>query len=89
MQEFADSLTQADHVYLCDIFGSAREETGQLTIDDLQKLINQSSILKLSHTEELKEFADSVLIFMGAGDIQKFQQAYEETRCNQIVTCSS
>lgn len=79
LQGFADSLSQADHVFLCDIFGSAREETGQLTIDDLQKLINQSSILKLSHTEELKEFADSVLIFMGAGDIQKFQQAYEET----------
>lgn len=79
LQEFADSLSQADRVFLCDIFGSAREETGQLTIDDLQQLINQSSILKLSHTEELKEFTDSVLIFMGAGDIQKFQQAYEET----------
>src|SRR5699024_9789379 len=25
IQEFADSLNEADHVYLCDIFGSARE----------------------------------------------------------------
>ncbi|MCC2250113.1 UDP-N-acetylmuramate--L-alanine ligase [Virgibacillus sp. AGTR] len=79
LQEFADSLSQADRVYLCDIFGSAREETGQLTIEDLQKLIDHSAILELSHTEALKKYEDSVLIFMGAGDIQKFQQAYEET----------
>ncbi|MFP3513953.1 cyanophycin synthetase, partial [Peribacillus sp. SIMBA_075] len=26
LQEFADCLQEADHVYLCDIFGSAREE---------------------------------------------------------------
>ncbi|NBJ69042.1 MULTISPECIES: UDP-N-acetylmuramate--L-alanine ligase [Clostridia] len=83
LQEFADSLSQADHVFLCDIFGSAREESGQLTIHDLQKLIENSSILELSHTEALKEFQDSVLIFMGAGDIQKFQQAYEK-----VVTMS-
>ncbi|WP_099158803.1 UDP-N-acetylmuramate--L-alanine ligase [Virgibacillus ndiopensis] len=78
LQEFADSLSLADHVYLCDIFGSAREESGKLTINDLQKLINDSSILELSHTDSLLDFRDSVLIFMGAGDIQKFQQAYEE-----------
>ncbi|WP_188456507.1 UDP-N-acetylmuramate--L-alanine ligase [Virgibacillus oceani] len=78
LQEFADSLSLADHVYLCDIFGSAREESGKLTISDLQKLIDDSSILELSHTDSLLGYRDSVLIFMGAGDIQKFQQAYEE-----------
>ena len=35
LNEFADSLATADHVYLCDIFGSAREKAGNLTIDDL------------------------------------------------------
>lgn len=78
LQEFADSLDMADHVYLCDIFGSAREESGKLTIHDLEKLINGSTILDLTHTERLLSYPDSVLIFMGAGDIQKFQQAYEE-----------
>ncbi|MEC5421896.1 UDP-N-acetylmuramate--L-alanine ligase [Virgibacillus sp. C22-A2] len=77
LQEFADSLSQADHVYLCDIFGSAREDAGKLTIQDLQELIKDSSILDLSHTDVLTTYKDSVLIFMGAGDIQKFQQAYE------------
>src|SRR5690625_1899548 len=77
LQEFADSLELADHVYLCDIFGSARENDGQLTIDDLQKRIPDSSILKISNVDILQNYPESVLIFMGAGDIQKFQQAYE------------
>lgn len=78
LQEFADSLLNADKVYLCDIFGSAREDSGKLTILDLQKLIDDSTILELSNTGILQEDSDSVLIFMGAGDIQKFQKAYEE-----------
>ncbi|MFD2046360.1 UDP-N-acetylmuramate--L-alanine ligase [Ornithinibacillus salinisoli] len=79
LQEFADSLSEADHVYLCDIFGSAREDNGQLTIHDLQKLIAESSIMELSNTDVLQKYQDSVLIFMGAGDIQKFQQSYEDS----------
>ncbi|MFS0673113.1 UDP-N-acetylmuramate--L-alanine ligase [Ornithinibacillus sp. 179-J 7C1 HS] len=78
LQEFADSLKDADAVYLCEIFASAREDGGQLTIDDLQKLIPNSSILELQNVSELKKHEEGVLIFMGAGDIQKFQQAYEE-----------
>ncbi|WP_249872034.1 UDP-N-acetylmuramate--L-alanine ligase [Oceanobacillus saliphilus] len=79
LQEFADSLNEADAVYLCEIFGSAREEAGQLKINDLQDLILNSFLLELDHAEVLQEYKDSVLIFMGAGDIQKFQKAYEET----------
>ncbi|GIO28830.1 UDP-N-acetylmuramate--L-alanine ligase [Ornithinibacillus bavariensis] len=79
LQEFADSLKGADAVYLCDIFGSAREESGQLTIYDLQKLIQDSQVLQLENIAELSKYHDSVLVFMGAGDIQKFQKAYEGT----------
>ncbi|SFB36988.1 UDP-N-acetylmuramate--L-alanine ligase [Lentibacillus halodurans] len=78
LQEFADSLGLADEVYLCDIFGSAREESGKLTIEDLQKLVDNSCILNLSNTEVLMDHSDSVLLFMGAGDIQKFQESYED-----------
>ena len=35
LQDFADALNGADKVYLCDIFGSAREKQGGLTIHDL------------------------------------------------------
>ena len=33
LDEFAESLSKADQVYLCDIFGSARENKGELTIE--------------------------------------------------------
>ncbi|WP_156291535.1 UDP-N-acetylmuramate--L-alanine ligase [Oceanobacillus salinisoli] len=85
LQEFADSLSAADQVYLCDIFGSAREESGKLTIHDLRKLIDHSQVLELENTDVLAEFKDSVLIFMGAGDIQKFQHAYENTLNNKPI----
>ncbi|GAB4074958.1 UDP-N-acetylmuramate--L-alanine ligase [Barrientosiimonas marina] len=85
LQAFADSLNAADTVYLCDIFGSAREESGKLTIQDLQEHIANCEILDLNSTEVLLQHSDSVLLFMGAGDIQKFQEAYE----NQFDTTAS
>lgn len=77
MDEFATSLNEADHIYLCEIFSSARESSGNLTIEDLLQKVNDGKLLTLENVAELKQYADSVLIFMGAGDIQKFQHAYE------------
>jgi UDP-N-acetylmuramate--alanine ligase len=77
LEDFADSLNQADKVYLCEIFGSARENHGKLSIEDLQAKVSESEILKEENTLELKKHENSVIIFMGAGDIQKFQEAYE------------
>ncbi|KGX89151.1 UDP-N-acetylmuramate--L-alanine ligase [Pontibacillus litoralis] len=78
LQEFADSLQEADVVYLCDIFGSAREDSGKLSIEDLQGKMEGAHLLAIDQTEVLKQYDNSVLIFMGAGDIQKFQEAYEK-----------
>lgn len=75
--EFAESLRKADQVYLCDIFASARENSGTLTITDLQELIPNAKLIKEDEMEQLKQHQSSVLLFMGAGDIQKFQQSYE------------
>lgn len=77
LDEFAESLTRADKVYLCEIFGSARENHGKLTINDLKAKIPDAEILNEEETAVLKNHKDSVIMFMGAGDIQKFQQAYE------------
>src|SRR5699024_3632575 len=76
LQDFADSLNLADDVYLCDIFGSLREDNGNLTINDLQHLVEGSSILDTSQTHGLPRYEDCLLISNGAGDIQKFQQSY-------------
>ena len=85
LNEFAESLQSADHVFLCDIFSSARENEGNLTIKDLQQLIKESKILNLSDTNQLKKFKNSVLIFMGAGDIQNFQNAYEYEENKSLI----
>ncbi|KAB7666779.1 UDP-N-acetylmuramate--L-alanine ligase [Bacillus sp. B1-b2] len=77
LQEFADSLNLADSAYLCEIFGSARENHGKLSIEDLAEKIPGSKIVTEESIASLKEHKDSVILFMGAGDIQKFQSAYE------------
>ncbi|WP_397539643.1 UDP-N-acetylmuramate--L-alanine ligase [Rummeliibacillus pycnus] len=78
LQNFANSLSQADCVYLCDIFGSAREKTGALSINDLADLIEDCNLLTMDCVPELLEHKNSVFLFMGAGDIHKFQEAFEE-----------
>lgn len=78
LNEFAESLNQADKVYLCEIFGSAREVHGKLSITDLKEKINGAEIISEDDTTVLKEHGNAVILFMGAGDIQKFQEAYEK-----------
>ena len=78
LQNFADSLSKADAVYLCDIFGSAREHAGELTINDLAALIEGSAILKLDAIDVLQAHEGAVFLFMGAGDVHKFQDAFEQ-----------
>ena len=76
---FAESLSLADAVYLCDIFGSAREHQGKLSIEDLRAKITGAKLLHEEQVDVLKQHDNAVLIFMGAGDIQKFQQKYEQS----------
>lgn len=78
LSEFADSLNRADFVYLCDIFGSARENAGKLSINDLQDKIERSERIDENETSILRKHENAVLVFMGAGDIQKYQKAYEK-----------
>lgn len=79
MDEFAEALDLADKVYLCDIFGSAREEQGDVKIEDLgNKIKKGGQVIKEDNVSPLLDFHDAVIIFMGAGDVQKFEQAYEK-----------
>ncbi|MCZ8536324.1 UDP-N-acetylmuramate--L-alanine ligase [Paenisporosarcina quisquiliarum] len=78
LKEFAESLETADYVYLCDIFGSARENAGDLTIDDLCDLIDKCVVLKTEEIDVLLKHQNAVYLFMGAGDVQKFQAAFEQ-----------
>ncbi|BBK27917.1 UDP-N-acetylmuramate--L-alanine ligase [Staphylococcus arlettae] len=76
LEEFADCLNKADHTYLCEIFGSIRENTGNLTIQDLLQRINGATLIDEESVDILEKHSDAVILFMGAGDIQKVQRAY-------------
>lgn len=77
MSDFAVSLQAADDVYLCPIFGSARESFGAVSIEQLQEQIPNAQLISESSVADLSGYEDSVLVFMGAGDIQKYQQLLE------------
>ncbi|MGG3943336.1 UDP-N-acetylmuramate--L-alanine ligase [Peribacillus psychrosaccharolyticus] len=78
LDDFAEALNLADKVYLCEIFGSARENQGKLSIQDLLKKIPGSELITEDNMSFLKQYETGIILFMGAGDIQKFQVAYEQ-----------
>ena len=76
LQEFGKALSQADNVYILPIYGSAREEIGTITSEDILPFINNTHTrlysdiaLLLSDVEILKE--KDVMVTMGAGDVWK------------------
>lgn len=77
LKEFADSLLLSDEIYLCDIFSSAREKNAELNIQHLLHHIPTAKLINEQTVEQLMEYEDVILLFMGAGDIQKIQQAFE------------
>ncbi|MGW7976129.1 UDP-N-acetylmuramate--L-alanine ligase [Staphylococcus xylosus] len=78
LDEFADCLSLADTTFLCEIFGSIRENTGNLTIQDLIQRIDGAKLIDEESVSILEQYNNSVILFMGAGDIQKIQRAYME-----------
>ncbi len=78
LDEFAESLKEADLVYLCDIFGSAREKSGNLTVDDLAAKIPGACHLTIEAIDALDGHDEAVFLFMGAGDVQKYLTAYQQ-----------
>ncbi len=80
MSEFAESLSQADAIYLCEIFTSAREASGDVKISDLmEKIENAKDVLAIDDLSPLLDYKGEVVVFMGAGDIEKYEQAFQQT----------
>lgn len=80
MDEFANSLKLADKVILTDIFESAREkDNGQISSKDLaNKIGNDVDIISETYLDPLMQYKDAVLLFMGAGDIHKYEKIYKK-----------
>lgn len=75
--QFVEILKTADYAYVTPIFGSARENQGNISSQDLTKRIPNSEVISLDNIADLTKFKDAVLVFMGAGDITKYEVAYE------------
>lgn len=80
LHDFAHALRLAHEVYLCPIFGSPREADGTIHITDLQRLIPQAQLLTNAALTKLSQLEHTVFIFMGAGDIQKYEQQLLQTK---------
>jgi len=74
--EFADALKLADHVYLTEIFGSARESASSFDINIMLEANEDFKLITLDDISKLKKYENGVLVFMGAGDIEKYEHAY-------------
>ncbi len=83
LKEFAASLSTSDHVYLCDIFGSAREKAGTLTIKNLVDKIPGAKHLVLDEIQALEAHGNAVYLFMGAGDVQKYINEFKSHLDNE------
>lgn len=87
LSEFGEALDLADAVYLCEIFTSAREKNGEVTIEDLLEKTNKGqAVLKEEDMSPLLKHENAVVVFMGAGDVEKFEHAFERILSQTMST---
>lgn len=75
---FAESLRKADKVFVTPIFGSIREQAGHVSSEDLEAKIPDSEGIDMDTMTKLLHYHDAVVVFMGAGDIEKYEDKYKE-----------
>lgn len=87
LDEFATSLERADDVYICDIFGSAREDRGTLTVHDVVDAVEGAHYLPFEASNELVKHGEAVYLFMGAGDIPRYANELKSTLQKRTNLC--
>lgn len=73
--DFEKILRGVDKAYITPIYASAREASGDISSADLVDKIPGSEVIDLDNIADLAQNKDSVIVFMGAGDIQKYEVA--------------
>ncbi len=76
--DFEEILRGVDKAYITPIYASAREKSGNITSDDLVAKIPGAEVIDLDNIADLAQNKDSVIVFMGAGDITKYEDALEK-----------
>ena len=76
---FAKSLSRADRVYVTKIYASPREKSGHVSAADVvNRVTKPSALIHGVDMEPLLKYHHEVVVFMGAGDIPKYEVAYEK-----------
>lgn len=79
LNDFANILSKADHTYVTPIFSSARENSGDVSSEDLVAKIPGAKVIDCDNIDQLLgQYHDAVVVFMGAGDIQKYERVYQD-----------
>ncbi len=87
LQEFSQSFDDANKVIVLDIYGSARENSGNVCSEDLVKLINRFDRNKAEHIKTIQEAtsfladkigAEDVVITIGAGNVWEVASKLKE-----------
>lgn len=87
LSEFGEALDLADAVYLCEIFTSAREQNGEVTIEDLlEKSQKAVEVVRQEDTSPLLKYKGQVIVFMGAGDVEKIEHSFERILNQSVPT---
>ncbi|GBG04517.1 UDP-N-acetylmuramate--L-alanine ligase [Lactobacillus rodentium] len=76
-KDFEEILSDVDKAYVTPIYASARESDGDITSEDLTANIPGSEVIDLDNINDLTKHKNAVVVFMGAGDIPKYEDAYE------------
>ncbi|HJA47133.1 MAG TPA: UDP-N-acetylmuramate--L-alanine ligase [Candidatus Limosilactobacillus excrementigallinarum] len=76
LKEFGQALSKADQTFVTPIFGSIRENTGHVSSADLEQLIPGSEDIDMQTMNKLLNYHHAVVVFMGAGDIEKYEDEY-------------
>jgi len=86
LNDFAKALSLSDKVYLREIFSSARENENIISINALAQVIKNSTVINDdSYIDVFKKINNSVIIFMGAGDIDRYCTKYIENLKNNNI----
>ena len=88
LEEFAQSFENADKVIVLDIYGSARENEGDVSSEDLVKLINKYQHGKAEYIPTIEEATDflrtqkyetgDIIMTMGAGDVWRIAEELKD-----------
>lgn len=82
-EDYIKILKTADKAYIMDIYG-ARENSGDIDINDIISAIPNASHISLDETDKLLEYENCVLLFMSPNDLISFEQDYIDKKESHI-----